>query len=187
MNGATDIDALPLFHRSTEVDNGQTAQSNNTQQMTQQQMNQFVSGIQKASASGSIALPSRDIPQSQSHITHDQQIKPNYIEPVDVRQNTTDYISNDVSTEEVIKYQDRKEDTINKLNDLYENLHTPVLLAILFFLFQLPVVRNKIFTFAPSLFNRDGNPNITGYIINSVLFALLYYVISSVEKYLASR
>ena len=182
MNGATDIDALPLFHQSTDVDNGHTVQPTNGQQMTQQQMSQFVSGIQKASASGSIALPSRDIPQSQSHITHDQQIKPNYIEPP--RQNADDYISNDVSTEEIIKSQGRKEDTINKLNDLYENLHTPVLLAILFFLFHLPVVRNKIFTFAPSLFNPDGNPNITGYVINSILFASLYYAISTIEKYL---
>jgi hypothetical protein len=146
-------------------------------------MNQFVSGIQKASASGSTNLPSRDIPQSQSHITHDQQIKPNYIEPP--RQPADDYISNDVSTEEIIKSQDNKEYSINKLNDVYENLHTPVLLAILFFLFQLPVVRNKLFTFAPSLFNSDGNPNITGYIINSILFALLYYAVSTAEKYLA--
>ena len=57
-------------------------------------INSFVTGLQQAAANGALQLPSRDIPQSQNHITQDTQIKPNYIPP----QNNQNYIPRNTST-----------------------------------------------------------------------------------------
>ena len=41
--------------------------------------NEFINGLQQATSSGALDLPSRDIPQSTEKLTHDQEIKENYI------------------------------------------------------------------------------------------------------------
>ncbi|GAF90757.1 unnamed protein product, partial [marine sediment metagenome] len=47
-------------------------------------------------------------------------------------------------------------------------------------------VRSKLTTLIPALFNKDGNPNLSGYIFNSIFFSLLYYVISKSMTHLQS-
>ena len=42
-------------------------------------MNEMISGLQRASASGMTNLPSRDIPMTTSNMMNDAQIKPNFI------------------------------------------------------------------------------------------------------------
>ena len=42
-------------------------------------MNNFVSGVQEAVASGALGLQSRDVPQTQTHITQDPQMQPNFV------------------------------------------------------------------------------------------------------------
>ncbi len=153
---------------------GQQAQQGQLPQnaMSQQNMNQFVSGLQQASSAGLTMLPSRDIPQTQSHLTQDQHMQPNYV-PQE-RQNT-DYITDHQTNEEIIRRHAQKEQSTNSLDQFYNNLQTPILIAILYFMFQLPVVRKNIFKFMPSLFSKDGNPNLMGYVINSAIFASLYF------------
>lgn len=148
--------------------------------MSQQNMNQFVSGLQQASAAGLTALPSRDIPQTQSHLTHDQQMQPNYIKQ---EEQHLDYITEHQSNEEIIRKHAQKTEQLNSLDNFYNNLQTPILIAILYFLFQLPVVRKNVFKFAPSLFNKDGNPNLLGYVINSAIFASLYFSMTKGIQY----
>ena len=140
--------------------------------MSQQNMNQFVSGLQQASSAGLTMLPSRDIPQSQSHLTQDQHMQPNYVPQ---ERENTDYITDHQTNEEIIRRHTQKEQSTNSLDQFYNNLQTPILIAILYFMFQLPVVRKNIFKFMPSLFSKDGNPNLMGYVINSAIFASLYF------------
>ena len=151
---------------------GQQGQGQQNSSMSQQNMNQFVSGLQQASSAGLTMLPSRDIPQTQSHLTQDQHMQPNYV-PQE-RQNN-DYITDYQTNEEIIRRHAQKEQSTNSLDNLYNNLQTPILIAILYFMFQLPVVRKNIFKFMPSLFSKDGNPNLMGYLINSAIFASLYF------------
>ena len=151
---------------------GMNPQGMNQQGMSQQNMNQFVNGLQQASSAGLTMLPSRDIPQTQSHLTQDQHMQPNYV-PQE-RQNT-DYITDHQTNEEIIRRHAQKEESTNSLDQFYNTLQTPILIAILYFMFQLPVVRKNIFKFMPSLFSKDGNPNLMGYIINSAIFATLYF------------
>lgn len=144
-------------------------------------LNTFIAGIQQASASGLTALPSRDIPQMTSEVLLDKQVNPNYIP-----QQSGNYIENNITPDYIINQQRRQQNKMDTLDVMYDELQIPILLAILFFLFQLPIFRTYLLRFAPSLFNKDGNPNLSGYIINSMLFALLYYVIRNSLNYLTT-
>jgi hypothetical protein len=156
---------------------GQPAQIN---AMNQQNINQFVSGLQQASAAGLTVLPSRDIPQTQSHLTQDQHMQPNYVPQ---EQHNTDYITEHQTNEDIIRKYNNKEQQATNLDDFYNTIQTPVLIAILYFLFQLPVVRKNVFKFLPSLFSKDGNPNLSGYVVNSAIFAVLYFSLTKGIRY----
>ena len=127
-----------------------------------------------------LQLPSRDIPQNVSSKNNDVNIQANYIPP-----NNNDYITNHVTPNEII-YQNRlREDANNKTDEFYEIIQMPLLVGMLFFIFQLPVIRKNLFIYLPTLFNNDGNPNLSGYIFNSVIFSLLYFSVTYILKYIS--
>ena len=45
---------------------------------------------------------------------------------------------------------------INRLDYLYDELQTPLLICVLFFIFQLPAVNKKLFRYIPTLFIKEG-------------------------------
>ena len=200
MIGTTSIDALPMASQGQgqpiqpqqqyqqeniklEIDHNKIQQQrDNDPAINQQNLNQFVTGIQQASAAGMTALPARDIPQSQEVLTRDQQMKPNYIPAAP---ENTDYIREQQNNEEIIKEYARRQQKTDSLDNMYNELQIPILLAVLYFIFQLPVVRKNVFKFLPSLFSKDGNPNLSGYIINSIIFATLYFALTKGMKYFA--
>jgi len=55
-------------------------------------------------------------------------------------------------------------------------------LSILYFLFQLPVVKKQLFTYMPILFSKDGNMNIHGFIATSILFGFSFYSVNKSVK-----
>lgn len=141
-------------------------------------INQFVTGIQQAANAGALNLPSRDIPQQQVHITQDSSIQANYIP-----QNNSDYIGAGQSSEEIIRRNAHKVETRNRIDNLYDDFQIPILLGVLYFIFQLPIVRKTILKMLPPLFLKDGNPNLMGYTFNSIAFAVLYYIINKSISY----
>jgi hypothetical protein len=147
----------------------------NDPSMMQKNMSQFVSGIQQASAAGMTSLPSRDIPQNQDHLIHDQHIKPNYIPSAQTNQ---DYISNYKTSEDIIRENRQQQHKTDSFDAVYNELQIPLLISVLYFLFQLPVVRKNMVKYIPLLFNKDGNPNLSGYVTNSILFGLIYYAMT---------
>jgi hypothetical protein len=139
----------------------------------QKNLNQFVTGIQQASAAGMTTLPSRDIPQNQQHLSQDIHVQPNYIPQPP--QNQLDYIRAEQTNDEIIRAQAQKQEKKKSFDIWYDELQTPVLIGILFFLFQLPVIQKQMCRLLPSLFNKDGNPSLSGYIFTSASFAGVYY------------
>ena len=135
-------------------------------------INSFVTGIQEAAASGALQLPSRDIPQSQSHLTNDAQLQPNYIP-----ENNGDYINDTYNQDQIINNQNIKQKNTNSMDALYDDIHVPIILAVIYFVFQLPVIKTNTLKYIPSLFNKDGNFNMLGYSVNSLAFASTYYCI----------
>lgn len=133
--------------------------------------NELISSLQVASQNGQTKLPDRNISQETTHILTDETIKPNYIP----ESKNNDYIDNDISPEEIIDYNNNIEKTDSNLDKIYNELKYPILIGILYFLFQLPIIQKYLYKIIPSLFKADGNPNIFGYLLNSTLFAVIYY------------
>ena len=142
-------------------------------------VNKFVSGVQEAVASGALGLQSRDVPQSQTHITQDAQMQPNFVPA----QEQDDYIGASQTNRDVVREHDEKRKVEESYDTLFDNLQTPVLLAILYFIFQLPVVKQTVFRLVPALFKKDGTPNLYGYITHSISFATVYTAVMMTLKY----
>ena len=134
--------------------------------LDQSTISQIIRGLQQASATSATQLPSRDIPKTTDSITNDAQVQPNYIPQ---NPHEEDYIKNQENTENILSAYN------NNLNDTYNEIQTPLLLAVLYFLFQLHIFKKYLFTYIPSLFSKDGNYNINGYVFTSILFGFIFY------------
>tara|TARA_Y100000994_G_scaffold239677_1_gene233541 strand:- start:169 stop:807 length:639 start_codon:yes stop_codon:yes gene_type:complete len=150
-----------------------------TQNNESMDVNSFITGIQNAAANGGLQLPSRDIPQSQTHLTQDAELKPNYIPD-----SNTDYIENSYNHNHIVEEHKRKEVNNNNLDSLYDDIHIPIILAVIYFVFQLPIIKKNTLKYIPSLFSKDGNYNFVGYVITSLAFASTYYFIIKSLEYL---
>jgi hypothetical protein len=131
---------------------------------------QLTSALKEATASGATVLPSRDIPQQTLGHQHDDHIKPGFV----AGSESNDYIGNILDREKIIQDSQRKQNHADNLDYIYQSLQLPILVGVIYFLFQLPIVRKNLLTFLPNLFNKDGSAKLSGYIFNSLMFASLY-------------
>ena len=145
-------------------------------ELSQQSIQQIVAGLQQAQ--GATGLPSRDLPKNNTHITQDEQIKPNYVP----KPENTNYIENDQEFETLIQQSKNKKVEQDRLDVLYDELQTPVIVMILFFFSQLPVFQKTLAKNLPSLFTRDGNPSFSGYLFKTVVFGTVFYGITKLTK-----
>jgi len=130
-------------------------------------------------------LPSRDIPMDTETYLHDEQIQPNYIPKANL---SNDYVRDhqDMTEKNVKEYEAKKRQT-NRFDMILNEIQIPVIVAILFFLFQLPMINTMIFkkfSFL-SIYNNDGNFNFTGLLLKSILFGSAYYSISKMTDFLS--
>ena len=142
--------------------------------------NNFVEGLQKAASSGALELQSRDIPQTQTHLTQDPEIQPSFIPNTKYQD---DYIKNNENREQIMKQHEEKNKKEENYDILFNNLQTPILLAVIYFIFQLPIVKQTTFRLLPSLFKKDGTSNLNGYIFHSVSFAVTYQALMLTLEY----
>ena len=155
----------------------QANQANGT--LDEATISQIVSGLQNASRSGATQLPSRDISMSTIGISNDPHVQPNYVPPP---QDNTDYIRNYEQTSDMINDYNKNARDSNSLDDMYNEIQVPLLLAVMYFLFQLPFFRKMLFGYFPVLFSTDGNMNINGFLFTSALFGLLYYLLNKITN-----
>lgn len=158
--------------------------NNNSQQgfsLDQTTISQIVNGLQQATISGATQLPSRDIPMTTTGHSNDPQVQPNYVPPPPPQ--SIDYIKNYEQTSDMINEYNRNSQRQNTLDDTYNEIQTPLLLAVLYFLFQLPFFRKFLYSYFPVLFSNDGNLNINGFLFTSVLFGLLFYTLNKLTTH----
>jgi hypothetical protein len=132
--------------------------------------NQLINELNEASMKGATNLPARDIPTQTIHNAIDEQTMPNYVPTGEKYINTGD--------ENVVNYYNNRVTRDERVDKIYEEIQTPLLLSILFFLFQLPIFRNTMFKLFPFMFSKDGNANIQGYFGFSLFFGIFYYFIN---------
>ena len=151
-------------------------QNNNQLSLDQSTISQIVNGLQQASIAGVTTLPSRDIPLHTEQLTQDVQIQPNYVPPP----SNDKYIN---ESDEDINLYYRNEKMENSLDSIYDELQAPLLLAVLYFLFQLPFFKKSIFKYFPFFCHTDGNYNFNGLVFTCALFGFIYYSLSKTVKH----
>ena len=130
-------------------------------------------------------LPSRDIPINNLEYTNDQEIQPNFIPRAKL---TSDYIKEYEDNEEkLFRKHEEKKYRKQMAEDLFTSLQTPILVAILFFIFQMAIVTRTMYKFLNLLpiYNTDGNLNIYGLIFKSTMFGSIFYSFDKIIHFLA--
>ena len=157
------------------------SQAPSSMSLDQSTINQIVNGLQQATLAGATHLPSRDIPMNTSRLSADPQTMPNYVPPPPP---SVDYVGQyQQQHTDIINSYNRKKQMNNSLDDIYNEIQVPVLLAVLFFLFQLPIFKKFLYSYLPFLFSNDGNFNLNGYVFTSILFGMLFHFLNKCNAY----
>jgi hypothetical protein len=198
MSDTTSIDDLPLSSQTPSAGyaggggapliyspmiDGQPAHQQ--QQIPSNVMNEVLQGVQRASANGMTMIPTRDIPMTPNVYTHDEQSRPNYVPQSGMGMSgggSTDYIKDHTSMENIVRANTRQSNQIDTIEAIYYDLQMPILVGVLYFIFQMPVFRAQLLHFLPSLFGEDGNFKIMGLTATSAMFAGTLFVITLIFK-----
>ncbi len=161
----------------------------NTSQVPCNIMNEVMQGVQRASANGMTMIPTRDIPMNPNAFTHDEQSRPNYVPQPQQQQphgggggGSADYIKDHTSMENIVRANARQSNQIDTIEAIYYDLQMPILIGVLYFIFQMPVFRAQLLHFLPSLFGEDGNFKIMGLTATSAMFAGTFFAITLIFK-----
>jgi hypothetical protein len=163
-----------MNHQQQQQQQSNMNANNLSMSLDQSTINQIISGIQQAG--GVTQLPSRDIPMNTEALTSDPNIQPNYIPP----SSNNDYISMQQDNDDIINEYANNSKRTGTLDEIYEQLQTPLLLAVLYFLFQLPIFKKTLFKYLPFLFSTDGNSNLQGLLFVSVMYGFVYFITSRI-------
>jgi hypothetical protein len=141
----------------------------------------IVNDVQHASSTGATQLPPNHIPMNSAALEHtvDPSIHPHYIPNSPA--NNRDFVQDQEEEDRIIKSTDNNNNNNNNTNmidSLYTEMQIPLLLAVLYFMFQLPFFKKTHYAYLPSLFSDDGNYNLKGFAFTSICFGSLYRVIS---------
>jgi hypothetical protein len=147
--------------------------------------NQFLPQYNMQQNEPQYRLPSRDIPVDPTQYLNDEQVQPNYIP---MHKLTSDYIKdyedeNDIPIHEYKQKKHRE----SLIDSLLTELQTPIFIAILFFIFQMPIINTLMYknlAFLP-IYNIDGNANFYGLFLKSALFGALYYGFYKFTNYIS--
>ena len=115
--------------------------------------------------SNTVELPQRDIPRETLEHTADPQVTQTYTPP-----KTLDYIEH--SPLQVAQP--------SKLDRFLDEFRVPILISILYILFNLPIVQTSLEKVAPSLFMNSS----TSIVSKGVLFGSIYYASLMLSDYL---
>jgi len=157
-------------------------ENDKTIQLDQTTINQIINGLQNAS--GSTKLPSRDIPNNKTeHLINDIKTIPDHIEIEDSIKNISgknkkEYIEEHLNKDDLINNYNNKINNNNKIDIMYDELNGPILVAVLYFIFQLPFFKKMLIKNIPLLINEDFNYNIYGYIFISIFFSMIFYFLN---------
>mgnify|MGYP001173060499 CR=1 FL=1 len=177
-------DQNPIMKMPEQVESVQQEQMNS---MATQQVPQYLSEEQREMImpQQQQRLPSRHIHHDTTQYSQDKEVQPNYIP----KKSSPDYVRDyeDFNDKKLQKHENDKKQS-EYYDDLITDFQVPVLVAILYFLFQLPIINTfifKRFSFL-SIYNDDGNFNFYGLLFKSLLFGNIYYTFTKITNFLIS-
>jgi hypothetical protein len=153
---------------------------------TSQLKNDFVPQEQQTNLQNmpQMRLPSRDIPMDQAAYQQDEAVQPNYIPKPKL---TGDYVrAYEEATEKAIRKQENKREYEGKIDQTLSGVQLPILVAFLFFIFQMPIINSLLYKYLKFLpiFHSDGSMNLYGILLKSSLFGNTFYVIQTIINFL---
>jgi hypothetical protein len=149
--------------------------------LDQNTINLIVSGLQQASTTGVTQLQSRDIPINKTQFM-DEQTQQEYIPSANVKNDFIEEEDEEEDNSTMINNYNKRISILSRIENTYTDLQIPILISILYFIFQLPFFKSVLFKNIPFLFFSDGNINIYGQLFMSVLFGIIYYICSILLK-----
>lgn len=159
------------------------------QQQPQQQLAVGMTSIESLQSMPPQSLPNRDIPMLNEQYTHDEQIQPNYVPPItDSAKRTTEYIKQyDEATERKIRAHQEVQEKQSRFDILVEQGQIPLLVAILFFVFHIPMINAYVFQYASilSIYNNDGSFQVHALLLKSILFGGIFFVLNQAIQWLS--
>ena len=184
----SDIDNLPNELKPAENIKMSVSETTNTNnnvitELSKESISQIVSGLQEASKSQLTGLPSKHIPNQNSQVSFDPNVKVNHIPRVE--EERSNYIDDDDTFEDMIQKSKQKENNTARLEEIYDEFQTPILGMVLYFLMQLPYIQKLFIKNLPSLFNKDGFHTLSGYLVQSALFGIAFYSLNSLSNRLS--
>lgn len=123
------------------------------------------------------SVPCRGVEMDPTRFSNDPETLPNHIPPPPVKL-TTDYLKDfELETAKLATDYQKNKYRKEHLENIWDEMQIPILLAVLFFLFQLPYWNILIFRYMKifGLFGEDGNMNLYGIFFKSVLFGICCY------------
>ena len=120
-------------------------------------------------------MMNRGFPQDTESYQNDEQVVPNHIP---AQKLTTDYLREYEDRMSKMNLDHQKEQHRKDLVvSVYDELQTPILIGVLFFLFQVPIINAFMFKYLNFLkiYSDDGNLNLYGILFKSILFGLVYF------------
>lgn len=122
-------------------------------------------------------LPSRDIPMDTTSYVQDESIKANYIPPstrsrLGLEEDEDDYLPKPKKGK-----REKKEKKVHFADDWMVEWQRPILVAMLYFLFQMPMLNVLMLKYLKVLkmFGEDGNLNYVGFTFKSIVFGVGVY------------
>ena len=120
-------------------------------------------------ASQTVKLPDRDIPRETIQHTVDPQATVQYMP-----QRPPEYIPAPSAPASKLDY-----------GKLYEQLRVPVILSLLYFVFQLDSFQALLKKLVPMIFNESGSMTSKGLFVKSALFGSAYYLVTYLMQHLS--
>ena len=120
-------------------------------------------------------MMNRGFTQDTEMFQNDEQVRPNHIPTAKL---TTDYLRE--YEDRMVKMTDEHQKDKHRkdlIGSLYDEFQTPILIGVLFFLFQIPMINTLMFKYLSfmKIYNEDGNLNLYGLMFKSILFGLTYF------------
>ena len=99
-------------------------------------------------------LPSRDIPRETIHYQQDAAIQANYIPPPDPKKRVVDYIHEyDENESAKIRKNSKNKQKHEWYESLFRTYQTPIIIALLYFIFQMNIVSSFLLYSFPICFS----------------------------------
>jgi hypothetical protein len=139
-----------------------------------------------------ISAPMNDIPISPLPHMIDETLQPNYIPPYPTTKG--DYIQQyeqkiTPEIEKAVQEHKQKKHRLSKWEKLMNMIQLPLLVALLYFVFQMPLFQNILYKklgFLP-ITQEDGQLNMNGLFLTSALFGFCVYFIIHFAEFMATE